>query len=183
MTDFLGWPGWRWLFETPDFQIEGDGLTWRCPGGTDYWRVTHGAPSKHLAAAFVVPVAADFRLEAIFEAHLADPYDQMGLLVESDERRWFKAGVELEDRLWLSAVHTHEESDWSRERLASLPLEIAVERRSDSVFCSVREGDAWREFRTLSLPGPVVVGAYACAPRGDGFEASMRAAKLTATDL
>jgi regulation of enolase protein 1 (concanavalin A-like superfamily) len=134
--------------------------------------------SKHDAPAFVVPVNGDFRLEATFEATFVDLYDQVGILAQASETRWLKAGVELDGRLWLSAVHTHDESDWSREPFGALPLQLAVERRDNSVFCSVHEEGAWRIFRVLYLPGALEVGPYSCAPKGDGFEAVMRSALL-----
>lgn len=136
-------------------------------------------PSKHDAPAYVVPVSGDFRFEAAFDTALSDLYDQVGILARASEVRWVKVGVELDGRQWLSAVHTHDESDWSREPLGTSPLELTVERRADSVSCSVREQGEWRSFRVLYLPGPIEVGPYSCAPKGDGFEAVMRSAVLS----
>jgi regulation of enolase protein 1 (concanavalin A-like superfamily) len=158
--------------------VDADRVTWICPGNTDFWRITEGVPSKHDGPAFVVSIDGDFRLEAAFEASLVDVYDQVGILVRASELRWLKVGAELDDRLWLSAVHTNDESDWSREPLSALPVELAVERRSDTVLCSVREAGEWRSFRILYLPGRIEVGPYSCAPKGDGFEAVMRSAAL-----
>jgi uncharacterized protein len=179
MATFLGHDGWRWLVEPRAQRVETDRLTWTCGGTTDLWRITEGVPSKHDAPAFVVPASGDFRFEATFEASFADLYDQVGILAQASEVRWLKVGAELDGRLWLSAVHTHDESDWSREPLAALPIELAVERRAESVSCSVREDGEWRVFRVLFLPGPAEVGPYSCAPRGAGFEAVMRSAVLS----
>ena len=179
MATFLGHDGWRWLVEPHAWQVEADRLTWTCPGKTDLWRITEGVRSKHDAPAFVVSVNGDFRFEATFDATFADLYDQVGILAQASEVRWLKVGIELDGRLWLSAVHTHDESDWSREALQALPIELAVERRADTVFCSVREGGEWRTFRVLYLPGPMEIGPYSCAPKGDGFEAVMLSPSLT----
>jgi regulation of enolase protein 1 (concanavalin A-like superfamily) len=178
---FLGRDGWHWVVEPAASRTEAGRLTWTCPGNTDLWRITEGVESKHDAPAFAVSVRGDFRLEATFEATFADLYDQVGLLAQASEVRWLKVGVELDERLWLSAVHTHDESDWSREPFGAMPLELAVERRDNSVFCSVRADDEWRTFRVLYLPGPIEVGPYSCAPKGPGFEAVMRSGALTAT--
>jgi uncharacterized protein len=178
MTRFLGRDGWRWVAEPAPFEAREDSLTWRCGAETDFWRLTEGHPPKHDGQAFVVPVEGDFRFEARFEAPLAELYDQAGIFVEASEERWLKLGVELDGDFWLSAVHTRGESDWSREPAAGLPIRLAVERRSGSVFCSAHF-DEWRVFRVLHLPGPVAVGPYSCAPRGGGFETSMRGARLT----
>lgn len=179
MDTFLGHDGWRWLVEPRSRQVEPDRLTWICHGKTDLWRITEGVQSKHDAPAFLVPVSGDFRFEATFDATLAELYDQVGILAQASEARWLKAGVELDGRLWLSAVHTHDESDWSREPFGALPIELAVERRANSVSCSVHEEGEWRSFRVLYLPGPIEVGPYSCAPKGVGFEAVMRSAALT----
>jgi uncharacterized protein len=179
VATFLGHEGWRWLVEPQAFEVEPDRLTWTCHGKTDLWRITEDVPSKHDAPAFVVSADGDFRFEATFEATFADLYDQVGILAQVNELRWLKVGVELDGRLWLSAVHTHDESDWSREPFAGLPLHLAVERRANSLFCSVHEDGDWRVFRVLYLPGPVAVGPYSCAPKGSGFEATMRSAVLT----
>jgi regulation of enolase protein 1 (concanavalin A-like superfamily) len=179
MSTLIGVDGWRWSVEPRAARVDADRLTWTCGGRTDLWRITEGVPTKHDAPALLLAVDADFRLEATFEAELADLYDQVGILAEVSEVRWLKAGVELDARLWLSAVHTHDASDWSREPLGELPVALAVERLADTVFCSVREHGGWRTFRVLHLPGPLAVGAYSCAPQGDGFEAVMRSASLT----
>jgi regulation of enolase protein 1 (concanavalin A-like superfamily) len=135
--------------------------------------------SKHNAPAFVVSVNGDFRFVATFEATFADLYDQVGILAQASEVRWLKVGVELDGRPWLSAVHTHDESDWSREPFRALPVELAVERRANSIFCSVHEEEKWRIFRVLYLPGRIDVGPYSCAPTGDGFDAVMRSPVLS----
>jgi len=135
--------------------------------------------SKHDAPAFVVSVNGDFRFEATFDATFADLYDQVGILAQASELRWLKVGVELDGRLWLSAVHTHDESDWSREPFGAMPLELSVERQANSVSCSLHEEGTWRVFRVLYLPGPIELGPYSCAPKGGGFEAVMRSAVLT----
>jgi len=179
VATFLGHDGWRWLVEPHASQIETDCLTWTCRGKTDLWRITEGVPSKHNAPAFVVSANGDFRFEATFEATFADLYDQVGILAQASEVRWLKVGAELDGRPWLSAVHTHDESDWSREPLDALPIALAVERRANSVSCSVHEEGKWRIFRVLYLPGPIEVGPYSCAPKGVGFEAVMRSPVLT----
>jgi uncharacterized protein len=158
--------------------FENESLTWRCPGRTDFWRVTHSGIQQHDGQAFLVPVEGDFRLEALVDAALAERYDQVGLFVQASEERWVKLGAELDDGLWLSAVHTRGESDWSREPLASLPVRLAVERHEATVACSSEVEGAWRMFRQLHLPGPVSVGPYSCAPLGEGFDSSASVLRL-----
>jgi regulation of enolase protein 1 (concanavalin A-like superfamily) len=158
--------------------FDDESLTWRCSGGTDFWRVTESGIVKHDGQTFLVPVEGDFRLEALVEGALAERYDQVGLFVQASEERWVKLGAELDDGLWLGAVHTRGESDWSREPLAALPVRLAVERHADTIACSSEVDGAWRMFRQLHLAGPVSVGPYSCAPVGGGFEASARVLRL-----
>src|SRR5262249_44753884 len=179
VATFLGREGWRWLAEPDACLVEAAGLNWTCQGKTDLGRLTEGVKAKHNAPAFLVSVNGDFRFEATFEATFADLYDQVGILAQASEVRWLKVGAELDGRHWLSAVHTHDESDWSREPLGPLPIGLAVERRATSVFCSVHEEGKWRIFRVLYLPGPIEVGPYSCAPKGVGFEALMPSPVLT----
>src|SRR5262245_22635730 len=114
--------GWSWLAEPASYTLDGDSLAWRCRGGSDFWRVTESGIAKHDGQAFLAPVEGDFRLEGVVDAELGERYDQVGLFVVASEERWLKLGAERDGGLWLSAVHTRAESDWSREPLAALPV-------------------------------------------------------------
>jgi regulation of enolase protein 1 (concanavalin A-like superfamily) len=179
VESFLQQMGWTWIVEPVSFEADGDSLSWRCVGGSDFWRVTESGIAKHDGQSFVVPVEGDFRLEGLVDAELGERYDQVGLFVQASEERWLKLGAELDGGLWLSAVHTRTESDWSREPLTGLPVRLAVERHADTVTCSSEVEGSLRMFRQLHLPGPVSVGPYSCAPLGSGFDASIRGAVLT----
>jgi regulation of enolase protein 1 (concanavalin A-like superfamily) len=181
VSSFLQQMGWSWTAEPVSFAADGDSLSWRCVGGSDFWRVTESGIAKHDGQALLVPVEGDFRVEGEVDAQLGERYDQAGLFVRASEERWLKLGAELDGGLWLSAVHTRTESDWSREPLAALPVRLAVERHADTVTCSSEvDGGGLRMFRQLHLPGTVSVGPYSCAPLGSGFDASIRGALLTA---
>jgi regulation of enolase protein 1 (concanavalin A-like superfamily) len=171
--------GWSWVAEPESFEDHGDSLTWRCRGESDFWRVTESGVAKHDGQAFLVPVEGDFRLEGVVDAELAERYDQVGLFVQTSEERWLKLGAERDGGLWLSAVHTRTESDWSREPLAAVPVRLAVERHAETVTCSSEADGSLRMFRQLHLPGAVSVGPYSCAPLGGGFDATIRSAALT----
>lgn len=164
---------WAWTREPTSWHAEDRALTWSCPGGTDYWRTTEGLPPVHNGCSLLTPVDADFELELAVRGHFADRYDQAGLMVLASEERWLKAGIELDGEHWLSAVHTRDESDWSRERWRSPQVRLRAVRASGTVELFVEEDGRWRIFRTLFLPGAVAVGPYSCAPRGGGFEAQV----------
>jgi regulation of enolase protein 1 (concanavalin A-like superfamily) len=181
MQGFLDRAGLSWTAEPVSSTLDDESMTWRCRGGTDFWRVTESGIVKHDGHALLVPVDGDFRLEGIVAGDLVERYDQVGLFVQATEERWIKLGAELDGGLWLSAVHTRGESDWSREPLAGLPVRLAVERHADTIACSSEVDGSLRMFRQLHLPGPVSVGPYSCAPLGAGFEASARVLRLLTT--
>ncbi len=177
----LGLEGWQWTAAAPSepwFATPAE-LTWSCAAETDFWRVTQGHPSKHDGQAYLVALEGDFTFEATFDAKLVAQFDQAGLFLERDEETWLKAGVELDGRPFLSAVHTRGESDWSREPIDGLPLRLRIERVAGTVSASALIGESWQTFRVLTLSGAVRVGPYSCAPRGPGFETRMNRALLT----
>jgi regulation of enolase protein 1 (concanavalin A-like superfamily) len=170
---------WAWTREPVSWADEGETLTWRCVGHSDFWRRTEGLPPVHDGCAYLTPVEGDFKLDLLVDGDFEDRYDQAGLMVQASEERWLKAGLELDGELWLSAVHTRDESDWSRESWGASQARLRVVRDQGTIEVSVQLGDEWRIFRTLFLDGPVAVGPYSCAPRGHGFEARASELRLT----
>jgi regulation of enolase protein 1 (concanavalin A-like superfamily) len=167
---------WTWTRDPISWALTGETLTWRCPGDTDYWRTTEGLQPVHNGCSLLTRVEADFELELLVSGEFADRYDQAGLMVLAAEERWLKAGIEVDGEYWLSAVHTRDESDWSRERWNGSHARFRAVRTKGTIDVSTDESGRWRIFRTLFLPGPVAVGPYSCAPKGGGFEA--RASEL-----
>jgi regulation of enolase protein 1 (concanavalin A-like superfamily) len=163
---------WEWSREPVAWEAAAGPVTWCCPGGTDFWRRTEGVPSAHSGCALLTPVEADFSLELSVHGEFGDRYDQVGLMVVSSEERWLKAGVEVDGELWLSAVHTRDESDWSRESWHTTGASLNAVRTDGTIEVSVESDGSRRVFRTLYLPGPVGVGPYSCAPKGAGFPAA-----------
>ena len=163
---------WSWNREPVAQRISERTVTWTCPGGTDFWRKTEGTPIAHNGCCLLTGVEGDFELEVAVSANFTDQYDQAGLMVVCSELRWLKAGVEIDGEAWLSAVHTREESDWSREAWGSSQVHLRAVRHEETVEVYVEQDGGWRNYRTLYLPGPVGIGLYSCAPKGTGFEAS-----------
>ena len=171
MTELFG-RSWEWSREPVSWESTAGSVAWGCPGGTDFWRKTEGVPSAHSGCALLTRVEADFSLELAVHGEFGDRYDQVGLMVVASEERWLKAGVEVDGQLWLSAVHTRDESDWSRERWGTTGARLFAVRVDGTIEVSVESDGIRRVFRTLYLDGPVGVGPYSCAPTGDGFRAS-----------
>jgi regulation of enolase protein 1 (concanavalin A-like superfamily) len=168
----LGGRAWGWNREPITWEAGDGSVTWRCPGGTDFWRKTEGVPSAHSGCSLVTRVEADFELELLVRGEFVDRYDQAGLMVVASDERWLKAGIEVDGKRWLSAVHTRDESDWSRERWDAFEARLRAVRKDATIEVSVAGDRGWRVFRTLYLPGAVGIGPYSCAPKGAGFEAS-----------
>jgi uncharacterized protein len=168
----LGGRPWGWNREPVTWEPGDGSVTWRCPGGTDFWRKTEGVPSSHDGCSLLTHVDADFELELLVRGEFAERYDQVGLMVVASEERWLKAGIEVDGERWLSAVHTRDESDWSRERWDASEARLQAVRKDATIEISVSADAGWRVFRTLYLAGAVGVGPYSCAPKGAGFQAS-----------
>jgi regulation of enolase protein 1 (concanavalin A-like superfamily) len=164
---------WAWNREPVEWEGDGIPVVWCCPGGTDFWRRTEGVPSAHDGCSLLTAVDGDFEIELLATGAFGAPYDQVGMMVVASETRWLKAGIELDGDLWLSAVHTREESDWSRERWHAPEVRLRAVRRDGTIELSVAEAGTWRACRTLYLQGLVGIGPYSCAPKGQGFQASV----------
>jgi regulation of enolase protein 1 (concanavalin A-like superfamily) len=175
MLKWLGDRGWTWTREPAQaVWLTAGALQWHCHAGSDYWRVTDGVQTKHDGSAFVTPVGGDFTLEATVSGDLTAQFDQVGLFLRVDEARWLKAGVELDDELWLSAVHTNDASDWSREPWEAPGATLRMVREAGTVKVSIMESNGgWSEYRIACVPGNAEVGVYSCGPLGEGFAATV----------
>lgn len=169
---------WSWSREPTDLDVAAAGVTWTSPAHSDFWRKTDGAAVAHDGSSLLTRVENDFEFELLVQGSLEDRFDQAGLMIVSSVTRWLKAGVELDGDLWLSAVHTREESDWSREIWSSSEVRLRAVRHNDTIEISVGEIYGLRTFRTIFLPGPVGIGPYACSPKGEGVRASARVLAL-----
>jgi regulation of enolase protein 1 (concanavalin A-like superfamily) len=167
------WKGFRWLNEPPSWDVTERRLNLRCSARSDFWRYTDTGHVQHDGNVFGHDCPSDFAIEARLAANLATAYDQLGVIAIQSEERWLKASVELDQMLWLGAVHTRSRSDWSREPLQTLPVTIRLARTGDTFKVSLKENGSWRLCRLLSLDGELFVGPYACAPSGEGFDAQI----------
>jgi regulation of enolase protein 1 (concanavalin A-like superfamily) len=166
----------QWLNEPPQWAQTEQQLTLTTAPNTDFWRITHYGFIRHSGHFFYETITGDFVAEVTIRGQYRDLYDQAGLMVRVDDHHWLKAGIEYVDGLQnLSAVVTHDYSDWSRMALpqAGDVLQLRLERRGDAVECFYREEDGdFRPFRlTYFLNAPSLqVGMMAASPDGSGFE-------------
>jgi regulation of enolase protein 1 (concanavalin A-like superfamily) len=151
-------------------------LTVRSRGKTDFWRKTFFGYVTDNGHFMHLPVAGEFTFQARVNGNYSALYDQAGLMVRLDEKRWMKCGSELvDDKRWASVVFTHDFSDWSTmEDLSQrAPVYWRVVRRKDSIEaqCSI-DGEKFLTIRQGYFPPnvQVQVGVMCCAPEGPGFD-------------
>jgi uncharacterized protein len=147
--------------------------------GSDAWRTTaygfvHG--SEH---ALLAPLAVGEAMEVTFTADWAAEFDQAGVFVRIDDRRWVKAGLEYADgHMGLGAVVTDDLSDWSvgqidEWRTASVTMRVS--RWPDALIIRARaDGGDWRLVRLAPFDSSedAAAGPFLCAPTRSGFAAT-----------
>jgi regulation of enolase protein 1 (concanavalin A-like superfamily) len=174
----VNWQNARWHNRPSVCAVESGRVEMRAVGGTDFWRLTEGLTPRHDGHAIGFDFSGSFQFSLHAVGRPVSQFDQYGLIAIDSEQRWLKAGLEMDGEMWLSAVHTNNESDWSREPYGDAAVTLEVERKGGTVTASVHTADGWRAFRIVTLPGALFVGAYACSPRGEGFSAEFDGASV-----
>lgn len=177
----------RWLNPPREWQREANGdLTMVTDRATDFWRETHYGftrDSGHFLG-FAVPAAftAQLRIRGAYEKL----YDQAGIMVRIDERRWIKAGIELSDgRAMLSSVLTDGRSDWATSPYAADPrdfwMRVTVAQGVLRLQVSA-DGKFWPLVRLASFPvaSSYRVGPMACTPEREGLQVRFSDLRITA---
>lgn len=167
-----------WL-NPPANENFGEGtLRVRSRGKTDFWRKTFYGYINDNGHFMHTSVAGDFLFQARIDGNYGALYDQAGLMVRLDEKRWMKCGTELvENKRWASVVFTHDFSDWSTmdDLTQRGPVYWRVVRQKDSIEarCSI-DGEKYVTVRQGYFPAQqkVMVGVMCCAPEGPGFDVS-----------
>lgn len=167
--------GW-WLNRPPHVAIRGGRLVIRAAGGSDAWRTTSYGFVRDSAHALLSDLPDGWAVQVSFLADFDQQFDQAGLLVRVNERRWVKAGVEFADgALQASAVVTDQMSDWSvawAPECAGSEVTVRVSRSGDALTFRIRRGEEpWRLLRLAPLaPGAVAyAGPYCAAPEREGL--------------
>ncbi|MDX2240252.1 MAG: DUF1349 domain-containing protein [Leptolyngbyaceae cyanobacterium bins.302] len=121
-------------------------------------------------------MASDFTVSVKFRGQYKDLYDQAGLMIRVDDKHWIKTGIEYVDGMQhLSAVVTHEYSDWSMTPLVNPPetFQLRVERVGEAIhLASWNAKTGYQPFRMTYLPDaiPLQVGVMCASPQGNGYE-------------
>lgn len=174
----------QWLNEPPHWQQDRDRLTIQTAPKTDFWRINHYGFIRDNGHFYFETTSADFVAEVSFQGHYRDLYDQAGMMLRVDEQHWIKAGIEyVEGVQHLSAVVTHDYSDWSVIPLSHPPdvVQLRVERRQEAIHLSyLDDAGEFRLFRLAYLPAAALqVGLMCASPDGNGFSVTFTDYRLT----
>ncbi len=144
---------------------------------TDFWRKTHYGFTVDDGPFYYSIEGGEFELYVKITGAYKTRFDQMGVMIRIDEKTWIKTGVEyVNQRINLSAVVTHQNSDWSMVELKQKPTSVwlQVTRRLDAIEIkySLNNTD-FTVMRLAYFPDnvPVMVGLTAASPDGNGFDA------------
>jgi regulation of enolase protein 1 (concanavalin A-like superfamily) len=178
----------QWLNEPPHWQQVGDRLTVKTAPKTDFWRITHYGFIRDNGHFYFDTVSTDFVMEVKIRGSYRDLYDQAGIMLRVDEKHWIKTGIEYVEGVQnLSAVVTHDYSDWSVIPLTHSPetIQLRVERRNEAIHIShYDEVAGLTMFRLAYLPAETMqVGLMVASPDGDGFEVTFEDYRLDLLDL
>jgi regulation of enolase protein 1 (concanavalin A-like superfamily) len=173
----------QWFNEPTEWRKSGDRLIVKTSPKTDFWRITHYGFIRDTGHFYFDTISTDFVVEVKIRGKYKDLYDQAGIMLRVDEKHWIKTGIEYVDGMQnLSAVVTHDYSDWS-----VLPwknpadvLQMKVERRSEAIqIFYLNEESKYTLLRMTYLPNTTIqVGVMCASPDGNGFEVIFEDYKL-----
>jgi len=167
----------QWFNEPAKWQIKDNSLIMQVTPQSDYWRIAHYGFTVDDAPFYFANYGGEFEAKVKLTGAYKARFDQMGLMIRTNEKNYIKTGVEFVDgKFNVSTVVTHDKSDWSVLPLEKVPpfIWIKVVRRLDAleIFYSL---DDKNYIMTRNAPlqdnAPVMVGLMAASPDGAGFEA------------
>lgn len=167
----------QWYNEPARWDIKDKALTMFVTPQTDYWRISHYGFTVDDAPFYYANYGGEFEVKVKLTGNYKARFDQMGLMIRTDQENYIKTGVEFVDgKFNVSTVVTHKTSDWSVTTLEKVPpfIWIKAVRRLDAVEIFYSFDDV-NYVMTRNCPlqdnRPVMVGLMAASPDGQGFEA------------
>jgi len=167
----------QWFNEPAKWEIRDKALTLFVTPQTDYWRISHYGFTVDDAPFYYTTYGGEFEVKVKLTGNYKARFDQMGLMIRTDQENYIKTGVEFVDgKFNVSTVVTHKMSDWSVTTLEKVPpfIWIKAVRRLDAVEIFYSFDDV-NYVLTRNCPiqdnHPVMVGLMAASPDGQGFEA------------
>lgn len=174
----------RWLNPPPVWTVESSlpVLVVQPAADTDFWQETHYGFRKDNGHFLFTKITGDFTMTTKVRFQPAHQYDQAGLMIRVGPLCWLKTAVEYEPqgpaRLGV-VVTNHGFSDWSVQDFPCERNEVCLRIRKESSdfiveFAPDAQAD-WSLMRIAHLHvedgAPLLVGLYACSPKGGGFRA------------
>ncbi|MEL7038491.1 MAG: DUF1349 domain-containing protein [Cyanobacteria bacterium J06592_8] len=165
----------QWLNEPAQWTDLDNRLIVTTSAKTDFWRRTHYGFIRDNGHFYFDSISTDFVVEVKIRGNYKDIYDQAGLMLRVDEKHWIKTGIEYVDGVQnLSAVVTHDYSDWSVIPLENPPevLQMRLERSKEAIqIFYLNEASNYTLLRMTYFPYETIqVGVMCASPDGDGFE-------------
>ncbi|NYD91891.1 DUF1349 domain-containing protein [Sphingomonas melonis] len=180
----LGRRDGRWLNPPRQWRADRDGdLTIVTDRATDFWRETHYGFTRDSGHFLGFPTPAAFTAQLRIRGAYETLYDQAGIMVRVDERRWVKAGIELSDgAAMLSSVLTDGRSDWATGRYTGNPADFWMRATVAKGVLRLQvsaDGHHWPLVRLAPFPVAAAyrVGPMACTPERSGLR--VRVSDLT----
>ncbi|MDR9773093.1 DUF1349 domain-containing protein [Rhizobium hidalgonense] len=165
----------KWLNEPASWRADETGLTLTTDEKTDFWRETHYGFTRDNGHFLCFPTTESFTAQIRIQGEFRTLYDQAGLMVRLDEKRWVKTGVEFTDgEPFLSTVVTDGRSDWSVSQpfkeLDDFHIRVTVAGGAMRIQAS-RDGRHWPLLRLAPFPTAdrYEVGPAACTPERSGL--------------
>ena len=173
-----------WINPPSQWSLNGNRLRVTTDAATDFWRKTHYGFTRDNGHLFGFPVVGAFTAQLRVQATYTALYDQAGIMIRIDDRRWLKAGVENSDgENQLSSVLTIERSDWAngayRHDAADFWLRATVSAGVLKLQVSP-DGRRWPVFRLAPFPEvrSYLVGPMCCTPERAGLEVEFSEFKI-----
>lgn len=182
----LGRNDGRWTNAPAQWRADPAGeLTLVTDRATDFWRETHYGFTRDSGHFLGFPTGDAFTAQLRVRGQYTQLYDQAGIMVRLDARRWVKAGIELSDgRAMLSSVLTDSRSDWSTGPYADDPRDFwmrATVARGVLRLQVSSDGRSWPLVRLAPFPvaNSYLVGPMACTPERAGLEVRFSDLRIT----
>ena len=167
----------QWFNEPESYTIRNGKLEMDVPAQTDYWRIAHYGFTVDDGPFLYTTVGGEFEAKIKVSGDYKVRFDQAGMMIRKDHENYVKFGIEfVEGKFNISAVVTHNTSDWSVIELKEpIPfLWLKAVRRLDAIELYYSFDDKeYTMMRTLWMQDncPLMVGPVAACPDGQGFKA------------
>lgn len=174
-----------WLNKPRRFVMQGDTLDVVTDKGTDFWRETFYGFTRDSGHFLGFQAGGRFTAQLRVQGQYEKLYDQAGIMVRIDERRWIKAGIELSDgRAMLSSVLTNGQSDWATAPYQANPRDFWMRATVDKGVLRLQvsaDGKTWPLVRLCPFPvaNRYLVGPMACTPEREGLKVRFSDWKLS----